>query len=155
MTDHLHFYDSATSENVPTGVHAAIYVNGTFAWSRAEADRMAKVFRISVEQDASWARLARCIDVESGDATPLDAVAFVHHRRSLGFDDATVYVNRSNLPTVASAMKSADLSPPRYWVATLDGTMDVAGAWAVQYQGGMNARFDVSILYGRNDFHRP
>ena len=149
-----HFYDSASPENVPSGVYAAVYVNG-FTWSRQQVDRMAKVFRVSVRGEADWAHSARCIDVENGAATPADAVEFVKERRRLGYDDATVYVNRSNHQATADLIEKAGLEPPFWWVATLDGTQDVAGAWAVQYQGGTHAAYDLSILHGVNNFHAP
>lgn len=150
----IHFYDSASPENVPSGVYAAVYVNG-FAWPRAQVNRMARVIRVSTSAEADWARDARCIDVETGAATPADAVAFVRERRRLGFDDATVYVNRSNHDEVAKLIAEVKLAPPFWWVATLDGTQDVPGAWAVQYQGGMHAAFDLSVLHGVNNFRAP
>lgn len=154
MTRQLHFYDAATPENVPTGVYAAVYVNG-FAWPEREVKRMARVIRISVLREASWARFARVIDVESGAARPEDVPAFIHHRRQLGFPDATAYVNRSNWDAVKRAVDDAKLPHPFYWVSTLDGTQNVPGAWAVQYQGGGNAPFDLSVLHGINNFVRP
>jgi hypothetical protein len=42
-----------------------------------------------------------------------------------------------------------------WWIATLDGTTDVPGAWAVQYQGGMRAPYDLSVLIGVDNFHAP
>lgn len=116
---------------------------------------MARVFRVSVRGESDWAHSARCIDVENGAATPQDAVAFVKERRRLGYNDATVYVNRSNHEETAKLISEAGLEPPYWWVATLDGTQDVPGAWAVQYQGGLHAAFDLSILHGVNNFHQP
>lgn len=150
----IHFYDSASPENIPSGVYAAVYVNG-FAWPVDQVRRMARVFHVTVEQSPVWAKRARCIDVETGAATPADAAAFVHERRKLGFDDATVYVNRSNHAETARLIAAAGLAPPLWWVATLDGTQDVPGAWAVQYQGGMHAPFDLSVLHGSNNFVTP
>lgn len=152
----LHFYDSANAANIPSGVHAAAYING-FKWSAADMARMSGIFRVSVEREASWAREARCIDVETGAAQPSDVIGFVKERRRLGFDDATAYVNRSNWPLVRDFVREAKIEHPFYWVATLDGTMDVeqdgVKAWAVQYFGGDNTRFDLSVLHGVNNFH--
>lgn len=150
----IHFYDSASPQNVPSGVYAAVYVNG-FAWDAEEIHRMRRIIRISVEQSRAWARHARCIDVETGAADPSHAVAFVQERQRLGFNDATVYVNRSNYDVVQELIERAHIPHPYYWVATLDGTQNVEGAWAVQYQGGATSPFDVSILRGVNNFVRP
>jgi hypothetical protein len=155
MTTRTHFYDSASPQNVPSGVYAAVYANGAYRWSTQQVDRMERVFHISVLPDATEAEFARCIDVESGAATPADAVQFVAARRKYGFDDATVYVNRSNWATVRALIAKARLDEPLYWVATLDGTMAVSGAWAVQYHGGMSAAYDVSVLLGVDNFVRP
>lgn len=163
MTTRLHFYDAATPANVPSGAHAAVYVNG-YAWKAGDARRMAAVFYVSVLPEASWARYARCLDIESGAAKPSDLPAFIHHRRTLGFNDATAYVNRSNWQAAYDAVKAAGEREPLWWVSTLDGTMDaelrvdgatIAIAWAVQYSGGPAARYDLSILHGVNNFHRP
>lgn len=150
----IHFYDSASPQNIPSGVHAAVYING-YAWPDEEILRMASVFRVSVLREASFARWASCIDVETAAATPADAVAFCRERRELGFNDPKCYVNRSNWSTVKAAIADARLAEPLWWVATLDGTQDIEGAWAVQYQGGPTSAFDLSVLKGRNEFHRP
>jgi hypothetical protein len=149
----IHFYDAATPQNVPSGVHAAVYVNG-FAWPQSQIDRMAAVRRITVEGGAEWADRASIIDVETGAATPQDVVPFLRRRMSHGWNDGTAYVNRSNWQAVKDLVNAAGL-PCLYWVATLDGTQDIPGAWAVQYQGGVSAAFDLSVLHGVNHFHRP
>ena len=149
-----HFYDSASPENVPSGVYAAVYINGDFRWPEDEIRRMSKVFGVSVEKEPSWARLARCIDLENGAGGIEDAAPFIKARLHYGFDDGTVYVNRSNRDEVAGRLQGAGITALN-WVATLDGTMDVLDAWAVQYHGGLNAPFDLSVLHGVNNFHKP
>jgi hypothetical protein len=136
-------------------VHAAVAINGGYAWSRAQQDRMAKVFRYSVMREPSWAQWARGLDIENGAALVDDALPFVKERRHLGFDDATCYVNRSNWQQVRDTFTAAREPEPLWWVATLDGTQDVEGAWAVQYQGGMTSAYDLSVIHGVNNLHRP
>lgn len=153
MGSNIHFYDSANPAAIPSGVYAAVYING-FAWSPSQIRRMHKVFAISVHDDITAAHHARCIDVENGATTPDHVVPFLRLRRSLGFNDGTVYVNRSNHDMVERLCIDAGLRP-FFWVATLDGTQDVPGAWAVQYQGGEHAAFDLSVLHGVDNFHRP
>lgn len=166
MTSQLHFYDSANPRNVPSGVYAGCYVNG-YAWPESEADRMRSVFWISVHREAYWAKYARCIDVENGAAQPSDVPAFIRERYSHGFNDATVYVNRSNWEAVYKALDDEPAAyrySPFWWVSTLDGTQYaeltidgkvVAKPWAVQYYGGMNAPYDISVLHGLNNFVSP
>lgn len=156
----LHFYDAANPRNVPSGVHAAAYVNG-FAWPEADLKRMSGIFLVSVLPGAEWADKARCIDVESGAAAPQNVVPFIQRRESHGWHDSIAYVNRSNWHVVKgfvdAALKAGKIHVCHYWVATLDGTTHVPGAWAVQYQGGMNAGFDLSVVNdgSYNPFHKP
>jgi hypothetical protein len=147
-----HFYDAASPENVPSGVYAAVYVNG-YAWPEDQIRRMARVIRVSVERDALWARHARVLDVENGAGQPQDLVPFIQERRKLGYRDATAYVNRSNWDQCKELVHAAGL-PCLWWVATLDGTQDVPGAWAVQYYGGIHAAYDLSILHGEDTFRK-
>lgn len=155
MTVFTHFYDSANPRNIPSGVHAAYYVNG-FAWPESEIKRMGAVFGISVLSESHWAEVARCIDVETGAATPGDVPGFVHHRRALGHNDPVAYVNQSNWQAVKDALHSAGVAEPHYWVATLNGhpILSHTECWAEQY-ADMNNAFDLSVLYGINNFRRP
>lgn len=161
----IHFYDSAAPQNVPCGVYAAVYVNG-YAWPESQVKRMGKVIRISVHRDAFWAKYARVIDLEAGAAEPQDAVPFFETRLAHGFEDGTAYVNRSNWQEIYDRCHDGRLTTrhgkpwmPRFWVATLDGTQKPEGPggipWAVQYYGGMHTAYDLSVLHGINDFHRP
>lgn len=148
-----HFYDSAAPGNIPSGVLAGVYVN-SYPWTDRDIRRMRGVFGISERPEASYAKYARCIAVEPGAASPGDVVPFLRYRLELGHHDGTAYVNRSNYDEVRTLVNDAGLHA-RYWVATLDGTMEVEGAWAVQYWGGGNAPYDLSILYGVEDFTPP
>lgn len=153
----IHFYDASTPENVPSGVYAAVYVNG-YVWPEEQVRRMAKVFRISVRQESSYAKVARCIDVENGAALPQNVVPFLGQRLELGFPDGTVYVNRSNREQVKELCQEAKFKfrnrpwMPFEWVATLDGT-DIPDAWAVQLL--TEHGYDYSILHGVDNFHKP
>jgi hypothetical protein len=151
----IHFYDAANPENVPSGVCAAVYVNG-YVWPENQVKRMGKVLHISVERSPEWAKYARIIDVERGAALPEDVRAFCAVQYELYRQAAVVYVNRSNWEAVKDAVSGMDIEIPRpfYWVATLDGTMRVADEWATQYQGGQVAGYDLSILHGPDLFHK-
>lgn len=148
---HVHFADAATPQNVPSGMHAAVYCNG-FTWPADQIRRMAKIRTITVDRESHWASIASIIDVENGAALPPDVVPFLRERKARGYDDGTAYVNRGNWSTVKSLVDAAGV-PCLYWVATLDGTMVIPGAWAVQYGQAPGGAYDLSVLYGHDYFH--
>lgn len=149
----LHFYDSANPKNIPSGVCAAVNIDGSFAWEEEDIQRMARIFRYVVHPTVAKARLARGVDIERGDATVTEAMPFLIARHKL-YGDATAYCDRSTLPELRSAVAQAHIQVFE-WVATLDGTQNIDGAWAVQYQGGLRAAYDLSVLHGVDNFHRP
>jgi len=152
----LHFYDASNSHNVPSGVHAAVYMDGEFAWTESEIKRMGPIFRITVLGGVEAAHKARSIDIEKGNPA-YDPERFMPFliERSRHYGDATPYCDRSDRPMVEQHCERAGiLHLMRFWIATLDGTQDVEGAWAVQYSGGFHSPFDISVLHGRNDFHK-
>jgi hypothetical protein len=151
----IHFYDSASPHNIPSGVHAAVCINGKYTWRESDIQRMAQVFRYIAVEDGrpieEWAQHARGVDIEPGCVWPPErAVPFLVARHQ-HFGDATAYCDRSTLPRVRQLMSGI---PVFYWVATLDGTQDVPGAWAVQYADVHNL-YDVSVLHGINNLHKP
>jgi hypothetical protein len=86
------------------------------------------------------------LDVESGDATPEQAVIWVRNRRAAGADP-TVYCSMSTWPTVKAAFAAAGVAQPHYWVAdySLGSNPAIpAGAIALQYvdMGG----YDISVV---------
>lgn len=153
----IHFYDATNPRNVPSGVHAGVYIDGDFAWDRDEIRRMGKVFQITVLGGAQAAHQARAIDIERGNAA-YDPERFMPFliERTKHYGDATPYCNRSDRPMVMQHCERAGiLDRMHFWIATLDGTQDVPGAWAVQYQGGLSSPVDLSVLHGVDNFHRP
>lgn len=150
----IHFYDSASPHNIPSGVHAAVCINGTYAWRESDIRRMAAIFRyIAVGGEATWAAHARGVDIEPGCVWPPEnAMPFLIARHK-HYGDATAYCDRSVLPQVQEMVRNAKIEV-FYWVATLDGTQNYPGAWAVQYTDVHNL-YDVSILHGINDLYKP
>lgn len=152
----LHFYDSAEPRNVPSGVHAAVYIDGHFAWPESEIKRMSRVFRITVKGGPEMAKYARCVDIENGDASPGGGGIEFLVARTRSNGDATAYCNRSTLPIVRYLCEQHGiLGRVRFWIATLDGTQNVPGSWAVQYSGGIHSSVDISVLHGVDDFVKP
>ena len=107
---------------------------------------------------------ADVLDIETGDATPSSAPAwvFAHNAHGGTTFPAVLYCNRSNITAIANACANAGLLPGRdfyWWISTLDGTTsvpDMTGvvaiqAWGSGYFGGRN--IDLSIVY--NDAWKP
>jgi hypothetical protein len=150
----IRFYDSANPGSIPSGAYAAVCIDGRFAWDEYDTSRMSRVFRYTVRGGAVKARYARGIDIEPGCVWPPEkAMPFLIARHKM-YGDATAYCDRSTLPQVRQLVADAGIEVFE-WVATLDGTQDVEGAWAVQFQGGLHAPYDISVLHGVNNFHAP
>lgn len=145
MTD---FHDSARWGLIPAGADAALYHDGRFAATAADARRFGRVRWITVTGDY---RHCGIIDYEAGepDFAPARLRAFVAGRKAMNCR-ARVYCNRSTFPAAAEAVKGL---PVEWWISTLDGDKLsahwTAGLWAVQYAGGMTAQYDTSVLYGQ------
>jgi hypothetical protein len=95
---------------------------------------------------------ADVLDVEKGDATPVDAAVWVAARLALKPSyPPVVYCNRMSLTPLFNALNAAGLQIVthfRLWVATLDGTKalpDMTGVTAVQYEG--MGSYDESVVY--------
>lgn len=155
--NNIHFYDSANPKNIPSGAHAAVCINGDYAWDQHDIDRMSKVFRYIAVEDGDvrrWAKDARGVDIEPGCVWPPERALPFLIARHQSHGDATAYCDRSTYPTIRQLVRRAGINV-FYWVATLDGTQNVEGAWAVQYYGGLHTPWDMSVLHGVDTFHTP
>lgn len=110
---------------------------------------------VSIDVNGS-APQADVLDIETGDATPDAAPAWVRAHNARGGFPAVLYCNRSMIHAVANACDAAGLQVGRdfrWWIATLDGTEtvpDMTGVvavqvWGANYFGGLN--IDLSIVY--------
>ena len=99
---------------------------------------------------------ADVLDVETGDATVAEAVAWAKARLALKpAYPPIIYCNRATLTPLFNAMDAGGLKVVthfRLWIATLDGTKTVAdmtGVTAVQYAGQPQTghHYDESIVY--------
>jgi hypothetical protein len=160
------FYDSARWGLIPSGADALLYIDGRYAPPASELKRFGRTRRITVLGGTNAAAHAGAIDFEEGNA------AYEVHGRLRDWAlarqamncRARVYSNRSDLPKAHALV--GDLKNVVYWVATLDNKrwtaaeiladillaerlrLDPAKIWAVQYAGGMTAKYDTSILLG-------
>lgn len=95
---------------------AALYANGKF---RAPLDyARGKVF---IDVTGGLPNGAMWLDVEKGDATIADVPGWLDERARYG--EGGIYCTRDSLPSVELA---AGDRPHLSWVATLDGTLDIA-----------------------------
>jgi hypothetical protein len=82
------------------------------------------------------------LDVENGDATPAQVPGWCDAFNRPGRRAPTVYCNRSAWPGVIAAVGNRTVD---YWISTLDGTMFIPGAVAVQYVD--NGPYDSSVVW--------
>lgn len=157
----IKFFDSVTPGNITAGDYAALYLDGEFAATKAEAERFSHVRWITVLGDPD----AGCGDFEPGNPLYDDG----HELRAWAADRhaarkrVRVYCDRAD---AAEAARRVAGIPHEWWISTLDGKrwtaaelaadlaerwgvkIDPGRIWANQYQGGETAPEDVSDLYG-------
>jgi hypothetical protein len=163
MAAEIQFYDSVNPGKIPSSAtHAALYHDGKYAATPAEAKRFGHVRWITVTGDTSCG----IADYEPGNEVYEKAGAlraYVEGRHN-GQHAARVYSDRSN---VASALKELDGRGCQWWITTLDNkrwtaaelaedlkknfgvTINAADIWGNQYAGGQNADYDTSDLFGQ------
>lgn len=141
-------YDSVDVTTVPANAQmVAGYVDGLYAnvWSMQRAFPHAVVVRIAV---SSHTNDGHVLDVEPGDATPVEAVRWVEMRRAAGADPS-IYCDTSRWPLVRKAFQDANVREPHYWIAKWDNDPTIpTGAVAKQYQNPRISghQYDVSSV---------
>lgn len=142
-------YDSVTAGDIPANaLMVAGYIDGSYAWSKADWARfLPECVRVRIATSAST-NDGDVLDVENGDATPAQAVAWCADRRAAGARP-TVYCNAATWDAVKQAF--ANLQQPDYWIAYYDGGHDQAipdGAIAHQYSdsGTSGGHYDLSSV---------
>src|SRR5260370_8323571 len=104
---------------------------GVCAWSSADWARFPPpIVPLAVVVSADG--VGDVLDVEKGDATPADCPGWADRFNRPGRRLPTIYSSRSSISWIRQAMGSR---PFDWWVATLDGPQDIAGAGAAQYCG--------------------
>lgn len=158
------FYDAVTPANIPAKARACLYNDGRYKASAEEAKRFSAVRWITVLGGGAAAAGAGCCDYEQGnpafDGPSLREWALARQAMDCR---ARVYTDLSNAPSAHA--KVGDLPNVVWWVSTLDGkqltaaqivkavatfgvTLAEKAIWALQYEGGMTAKYDTSILLG-------
>jgi hypothetical protein len=111
-------YDDVRADLIPAdALYVAYYVNGRYANGTAIRKRLphARLLSIAVTAGAD----AECLDIETGDARPDQAPAWVKRQLARGVDRPVCYANRSTMPAVISALRKAGIrrNQVRLWVA--------------------------------------
>ena len=139
-------YDAVTPQNIPAGVSmVAGYADGLYANMGTLAARFPHAVRVSIA--VRWTTRAQVLDVETGDATPAQAVQWCTQTMSDKPNrELTVYCNMDAWPSVRAAFRAAGVTEPNYWVARYDNDPTIpAGAIAKQYQGDTHG-YDKSVV---------
>jgi hypothetical protein len=132
-------YDSINAALIPSNATLmAGYINGKYQSYYPMSTRFpqATILSITIEAYSSPGNFvaADILDIESGDATPSEAPAWVTAMRALN-RIPTLYCSRlGTWPATQSAITAAKISPPDYWVADYTGQPHlVPGSIATQY----------------------
>jgi hypothetical protein len=138
-------YDAVTPGNIPPDPRlVAGYADGLYANLGQMRARFphATIVRIAVR----WTTRAQVLDVETGDATPAEAVLWCTKTMAgTPNGELTVYCNTSTWPAVRAAFHAARVAEPQYWIAHYDGVPSIpAGAIAKQYSDP--GPYDLSVV---------
>lgn len=85
------------------------------------------------------------LDVETGDATPAEAPAWVQQRRAAGADPS-VYCSASIWQQVIDAFDAAHESQPHYWIAAYPGIGQEVYPGSVAHQWIDRGPYDESVV---------
>ena len=141
--------DSTNPDAIPLDNLTAVagYADGIYTWpSSGWARFKPPIVPLSIVCVSAF-DYGDILDVEQGCETPVDVAGWCDRfvAAGRGRRAPTIYVNRSNWPAVKAVVGSRKVD---YWVATLDGTKDIAGAVAVQYAGSAQTggNYDESVI---------
>lgn len=141
-------YDSVTAADIPADAPAvAGYVNGAFRWTDSDWARFPHALKLRIT--ISDGMEGDVLDVETGDATPDQAVNWVRQSRADGNPYPGVYCNSNLWPTVKATFGAHQVAQPWYWIADYDGLATIPdGALAKQYRNPPTSggHFDVSAI---------
>lgn len=140
-------YDSVTVANIPAdATHIACYLNGLYANAGAMRKRFPHAVLITITIN-DQELLADCIDCETGDVTPAQAVswAVAKIRRR---ETPIIYANRSTMPLVWALLQRAGVhrDQVKLWVADWTREPHIPPSYdACQWHGGMTVPYDESL----------
>lgn len=143
-------YDSIQLDNLPDGADLyAGYDDGNWPDASAIKARFPNktVLRVTV---FPWDNEGDMLDVETGDAKPLDAPAWVQRRRASGHGGPLVYCNFNTWPSLRWVFHAQAVPDPGYVVAGYPGPPTASGPvippGAVGHQYEDRGPYDVSAV---------
>lgn len=137
-------YDSVNPARIPRNAEmVAGYVNGPYQWADTDWALFPNAVHVGIAVRASY-NGGEVLDVETGDAAPMQAPDWVLMRRAAGVNP-TIYCSESLWTTVAREFNRQGVVAPNYWIAHYDGWRAIPiGAVAKQYQN--TADWDISSV---------
>jgi len=128
-------YDSIDVSQIPADVTAAAgYLSGRWPTYAALRQRFPHAHLLSIAVNAS--EDADVLDVESGDATPAQAIGWVKRQIARKVYRPVIYVQASTMPGLLSALSASGISRSsvRLWSAHYDGP-HICGPASCRYPG--------------------
>jgi hypothetical protein len=154
MPDGINSLAPGIAKTFPGTNWVAGYLNGTFVWSQADWDLFPHANHVTITVTAS-ADIGDVLDVETGDATPPQAEAWIAMRKAAGLYRPTIYCNLSTVPAVRAGTGKYVLGTDYdLWIAVFDNSTasPYAGCAAKQYESTTN--YDLSEVYDVDWPHR-
>ena len=138
-------YDGITASNLPPdAVIVAGYVDGLFRWKDSDWARFTRAIKVRIAVFSST-NDGQVLDVEQGNALPVQAPNWVKMRRAAGIDP-TVYCSLSDWPRVKQAFNNQGVAPPHYWIAAYPGNGPQLYPGSIAHQYASNNKFDTSVV---------
>lgn len=138
--------DSVTVASLPDGLPMyAAYVDGLYR----NYDECKKRFPTSIVIGIAVfpSTLAGdCLDVEQGDATPVQAPEWVRARRNAGHGGPLVYCSLAAWPSVRSEFVRQGVPEPSYWIAAYPGNGPELYDGSVGHQWTDTGPYDLSVF---------
>ncbi len=119
-------FDAVSPANIPADAQlVAGYINGRYAWKPQDWARFPHALKVTIAVSADAD--ARCLDVETYDATPAQAPGWVARQRTRGNPHPWVYCSESVWAECRRQFAVQGEPEPIWWIAGYPGSV----GWAV------------------------
>lgn len=138
-------FDSVNASAIPADASlVAGYIDGLYRWTPNDWARFPNARYVRIATSAAT-NAGEVLDVETGDATPDQAVTWTVARRRSGADP-TVYVDSSRWLEASVAFARDHVTAPHWWVAAHPGAGRTIPPGAVAHQFADLGRYDLSVV---------
>lgn len=160
MYDGINSLAPGIARRFPRTAMVAGYINGNFAWTRADWDLFPHADKVEITVTAS-ADAGDVLDVEPGNAAPDQAADWIRRRKASGYYRPSIYCNLATVPAVRQGTGAYILARDYdIWVADWTGSphevtapgLPRAACSVTQYRN--TADYDVSVVYDAGWPHR-